>query len=53
MNDPDKIVDLMPNEWRSEREKPREPIFGSGLPGAIAYLVGFVIVFSALYALKH
>lgn len=23
-------VDLKPQEWRSEREKPREPIFGKG-----------------------
>ena len=53
MNEPEKVVELLPNEWKSEREKPREPIFGSGLPGALAYLVGFVIVFSVLYAFKH
>jgi len=52
MNDPDRYVDLMPREWKSEREKPREPFFGPGLPGAIAYLIGFAIVFSALYWIK-
>jgi hypothetical protein len=29
--DDDKVVDLAPSEWKSEREKPREPLFGPGL----------------------
>jgi hypothetical protein len=53
MNEPDKIVELLPSEWHSEREKPREPIFGPGLPDAIAYAIGFVIVFSVLYWIKN
>lgn len=53
MNEPDKVVELLPNEWKSEREKPREPIFGPGLPDAIAYVIGFVIVFSVLYWIKN
>lgn len=39
-------IDLSPREWKSDREKPREPMFGPGAPGAIAYLVTFVIVFT-------
>lgn len=40
MNDPDrKDVDLAPYEWKSEREKPREPIFGKGAPEWAVYVV--------------
>ena len=49
MNEPDRVVELLPTEWDSDREKPHEPIFGPGLPSAIAYLIGFAIVFSILY----
>jgi hypothetical protein len=44
-----KDFDLEPQNWKSERAKPREPIFGPGLPGAIAWVVGFAIVFSITY----
>jgi len=44
-----KDLDLPPHEWKSERKKPREPIFGPGLPGALAWIVGFTIMFSISY----
>jgi hypothetical protein len=44
-----KDFDLEPYNWKSERAKPREPVFGPGLPGTLAWLVGFVIVFSVTY----
>jgi hypothetical protein len=53
MNEPDRVVELLPSEWNSEREKPHEPIFGPGLPSAIAYLIGFSLVFSVLYWIRH
>lgn len=54
----------MPNEWQSDREKPREPFFGhSGpknepffgpeWPNALAYLISFAVVFSISYWLRH
>jgi hypothetical protein len=49
----DKIVDLAPHEWRSERPKSREPIFGPGLPGALAYIVGFAITLTITHWLWH
>jgi hypothetical protein len=48
-----KDLDLEPHNWKSEREKPREPIFGPGLPGALAWVVGFSIVFTISYWLRH
>jgi len=30
-------IDLPPHEWKSEREKPRESVFRSGAPEALAY----------------
>jgi hypothetical protein len=38
------IVELAPHEWKSEREKPREPLFGPGLPFFVAFIVGLAIV---------
>jgi hypothetical protein len=38
MDDP-KLVDLPPHQWKSERDKPREPIFGDGWP----ILLGLVL----------
>ena len=40
MNEP---VDLLPSEWKSEREKPREPFFGSGLPLFIGVCISIVL----------
>ena len=53
MNEPEKMVELNPREWRSEREKPREPIFGPGLPGALAYAFGWIVTFSVIYWATH
>jgi len=41
--------DLEPQNWTSEREKPHEPVFGPGLPGALAWLIGFAITVSITY----
>jgi len=41
MDDP-KLVDLEPHQWASEREKPREPFFGSGWPMAVGTVIGIV-----------
>jgi hypothetical protein len=46
-------IDLPPHEWKSEREKPREPFFGDGLPSAIAWLIGFSITVTAVYFVLH
>jgi len=35
-------LDLEPHNWDSDREKPKEPIFGPGLPGALAWVIGLV-----------
>lgn len=48
-----KDVDLAPHEWRSERPKPREPFFGPGLPGTLAYIVGLAITFTITHWLWH
>lgn len=48
MDDP-KVIDLQPQEWRSERDKPHEPLFGPGAPAAIAWLIGFGIVVTVTY----
>jgi hypothetical protein len=45
--------DLLPKEWKSDRPKPREPIFGSGAPGALAYVIGWLATFAAIYWALH
>ncbi len=44
----DKVVDLEPHQWKSERDKPREQFFGPGLGWfieiAILWAVATVIV---------
>jgi hypothetical protein len=47
-DDEGKTIDLNPKEWKTE-PRPGEPIFGPGLPQAVAYILGLVIVFSVLY----
>jgi hypothetical protein len=47
------IIDLPPNEWRSEREKPKEPIFGPGLPHVVMWLTGFGLALLAGYLIRH
>jgi hypothetical protein len=46
-------IDLEPYNWKSERRKSGEPIFGSGAPGAIAYGVGWLVTFGLLYYFTH
>jgi len=46
-------IDLPPKEWTSERKKPREPIFGPGAPGAIAYAAGWLLTVALVYFLTH
>lgn len=38
-----KELDLEPHRWQSDREKPKEPMFGPGLPWFLAFVVGIVI----------
>lgn len=45
-------IDLEPHQWKSEREKPREPIFGPGFPNALAYAVGWLAMGAFLYWLR-
>lgn len=42
--DPDKTEDLLPHEWTSERPKPKEPLFGSGLSKFILFMIWIFIV---------
>jgi len=46
-------IDLPPKDYVSERKKPREPIFGPGLPDAAAYLFGLFAVMTLLYLFRH
>lgn len=46
-------LDLMPQEWKSDREQIREPIFGSGAVGWGVWLIGFVAAASISYWLRH
>lgn len=46
-------IDLLPREYKSERVKPREPIFGPGLPDALAYGITWVVVFFGVYYAVH
>jgi hypothetical protein len=46
-------IDLPPRDYSSERKKPREPIFGPGLPDAVAYLVGMFAVVAILYWFRN
>lgn len=47
-----KEIDLHPREWRTDRERPREPFFGSGAPEAAAYAVGFAIMATLVYLFR-
>ena len=37
-------LDLDPHEWKSERDKPKEPFFGPGLPAFILLCIQIVAV---------
>jgi len=45
-------IDLPPKDWVSDREKPREPIFGPGLPDALAYGFGLFGMMLLLYLFR-
>lgn len=53
MEKPHKDIELLPREWKSGRKKPREPIFGPGLPDALGYAAGWIFTFSLLYYFTH
>ncbi len=38
-----KDIDLEPYNWKSEREKPREPIFGPGWPIAVGVVLSITV----------
>jgi hypothetical protein len=46
-------VELLPHEWKSDREKSREPFFGEGAWGAGAYAIGWLVTFSFIYFALH
>jgi hypothetical protein len=46
-------IDLPPKDWIPDRAKTREPVFGPGLPAALAYGIGWLFTFSALYYFAH
>ena len=43
-------INLDPSEWRSTREKPKEPFFGPGLP---RFIVTVFWIFVLAYAQKY
>ena len=48
-------VDLEPHNWKSDREKPREPIFGPGWPialGVVLSIVAATLVSDGTHAMK-
>lgn len=53
MENTSKDIDLPPSEWKSEREKPREPIFGPGAPDALAYAFGWIVTVGLIYYFTH
>lgn len=53
MEKPYKDVELLPREWDSGRKKPKEPIFGPGMPGALAYGISWIVTFSLIYYFTH
>jgi hypothetical protein len=51
MDDP-KLIDLPPHKWKSDRKKPREPIFGSGAPEGLAYIASWIATAALIYWLR-
>jgi hypothetical protein len=43
-------IDLEPSEYRSEREKPKEPFFGPGLP---QFIVLVILIFVVAYVREY
>lgn len=52
MNELDEPVDLPPHERKSDREKPREPFWGPGLPDFLTQLFFLVLVILVLHLAK-
>lgn len=46
-------IDLPPEDYASERKKPREPFFGPGLPEAVGYLFGMFAMIAILYYFRN
>jgi hypothetical protein len=46
-------LDLPPHQWKSDRPKPHEPIFGPGAPNVLAYLLSLFATIALLYWLRH
>jgi hypothetical protein len=46
-------IDLNPKNWKSDRPKGKQPFFGSGAPGALAYILSFAVVFTVLYYFRN
>jgi hypothetical protein len=46
-------IDLPPHQWKSDRPKKREPIFGSGAPEGLAFIVSWIITFALIYWLRN
>lgn len=38
-----RIIDLSPSEWTTERERLREPFFGPGLPFLFVFIASIVL----------
>jgi hypothetical protein len=51
-SDHKKFIDLPPNQWRSEREKPREPFFGCSLWLWLKIIMWTTLLFTALHLLR-
>lgn len=47
MDEPDKLIELRPKEWKSDRERPHEPILGRGA----GYFFGELAFIAATLAL--
>lgn len=46
-------IDLEPTEWRAPQGHPGEPVFGPGLPAAIAWLFTFGLTVAVTHWLTH
>jgi hypothetical protein len=45
-------LDLEPYNWKSDREKPKEPILGPGWPAAVGWLISFAITVIVVYNVR-
>lgn len=47
------LIDLPPHQWRSDREKPKEPFFDIGLWPAVAWLIGATVTFTFIHLVVY